>query len=183
MKFPRTLGLFVVAALLSGCAGSKPPLKTVSHVDLPRYMGHWYVIANIPYFAEKDCVESIESYALRAVGKIANWFQFRHKSFDAPQQRLDFVASVSNRQTNAEWRVHFAPLITAGYYIVDLDPHYRWTVVGHPSRKYGWIMARGRTLPDGVYRSILQRLSTQGYEANDFVKVPQLRSQIRSSTR
>jgi apolipoprotein D and lipocalin family protein len=36
-------------------------------------MGDWYVIASIPYFAEKDCVDSIESYALRPDGKIDNW--------------------------------------------------------------------------------------------------------------
>src|SRR6185436_16258633 len=77
------------ALLFTGCATRQQPLHTVPYVDLPRYMGDWYVIANIPYFAEKECVESIESYALRPDGKIANWFRFRKKGFDAPQQRVD----------------------------------------------------------------------------------------------
>ena len=169
-----TLTFGLVAFVLAGCATSHPPLKTVAHVDLPRYMGDWRVIANIPYFAEKDCVDSIESYALRPDGKIANWFRFRKKSFTAPQQRVDFVARVVNTSSNAEWRVQFAPLISAGYFIVDLDPQYRWTVVGHPSRRYGWIMARGKTMPGQTYRGILERLETQGYKASDFVKVPQI---------
>jgi apolipoprotein D and lipocalin family protein len=178
MNLPRLQAALGVTALLTGCATSQPPLKTVRHVDLPRYMGDWYVIANIPYFAEKDCVDSIESYALRPNGSIANSFRFRKKSFDAPQQRLEFVAHVVNHQTNAEWRVQFAPLISAGYYITDVDPAYRWTAVGHPSRRYGWIMARSKTLPDSVYRSILERLQAQGYDATQFAKVPQLRSQM-----
>jgi apolipoprotein D and lipocalin family protein len=173
MKFPLLM-LFVAALGLGGCATSHPPLKTVGHVDLPRYMGDWRVIANIPYFAEKDCVESIESYALRPDGKIANWFRFRKKGFDAPQQRVDFVAQVVDKRTNAEWRVQFAPLISAGYYIIDLDPGYRWTVVGHPSRRYGWIMARSKTMPEATYNDILARLEKQGYKAADFVKVPQV---------
>lgn len=159
--------------LFAGCA-APAPLRTVSRVDLPRYMGDWRVIANIPYWAEKDCVDSIETYALRPDGKIANTFRFRKQVFSAPQQRLDFVGRVINRETNAEWRIHFAPLISAGYFIIDLDRDYQWTVVGHPSRDYGWIMAREKTLPEATYRGILRRLGAQGYDPSRFVKVPQV---------
>jgi apolipoprotein D and lipocalin family protein len=169
--------LCLAAALLAGCAstGSKPPLKTVRQVDLPRYMGDWYVIANVPYFAERNNYESIESYALRPDGKIANGFRFRKGSFDAPQQRYDFVGRVTNPETNAEWRIHFAPFISAGYLIIELDPTYQWVVVGHPSRRYGWIMARKPTLPDATYTAILKRVAAQGYDPKSFVKVPQVR--------
>lgn len=165
---------WLLPAFLSGCA-TKPALRTVSHVDLPRYMGDWRVIANIPYFAERGCVDSVESYELRPDGKIRNWFTYRKESFDAPQKRVgDFTAEVVNKETNAEWRVHFAPLISAGYFIADLDPQYRWVAVGHPSRRYGWIMARERTLPEQTYREILQRLEQQGYDPKAFAKVPQV---------
>lgn len=152
---------------------SKPPLKTVAHVDLPRYMGDWRVIAIIPYWAEKDCVDSIETYWLRPDGKIGNSFQFRKKSFAAPQKKLSFTAEVVNKQTNAEWRVRFLPFIKVPYFVLDLDPDYQWTVVGHPSRKYGWIMARETKLPEKTYQAILSRLSGQGYDPARFVKVPQ----------
>ena len=131
----------------------KPPLRTVVHVELKRYVGDWRVIANIPYWAEKDCVDSIESYGLRPDGKIANWFRSRKGSFTAPQKRVDFVAEVVNHRTNAEWRVHFLPFVSAPYLIIDLDPKYRWTVVGHPSRNYGWIMAREKTMPAATYQA------------------------------
>lgn len=161
-------------------AASKSPLRTVPKVDLPRFMGDWYVIANIPYFAERGNVESIESYRLREDGKIANWFVFRKESFDAPQKRYDFTAEVKNKETNAEWRVKFLPLVKVAYLIVDLDPDYQWSVIGHPSRKYGWIMARTNTLPDATYTAILQRLAEQGYDPAKFAKVPQTREQLAS---
>jgi apolipoprotein D and lipocalin family protein len=174
--------LFLSATLLlSACATStpkKPPLRTVSRVDLQRYAGDWRVIANIPYWAEKDRVDSIESYALRPDGKIANWFRSRKGSFTAPQKRVDFVAEVVNHRTNAEWRVHFMPFVSAPYLIIDLDPLYQWTVVGHSSRDYGWIMAREKTLPAPTYRAILRRLDAQGYDSRRFAKVPQLPSQL-----
>lgn len=154
---------------------SKSPLRTVPQVDLPRFMGDWRVIANIPYFAERDAIDSVESYALRPDGRIANWFVFRRGSWDAPLKRFDFSAEVVNRETNAEWRVRFLPILKVAYLIIDLDPGYQWTVIGHPSRRYGWIMARERTLPDDVYAGILRRLADQGYDPSKFVKVPQVR--------
>jgi apolipoprotein D and lipocalin family protein len=171
-----------LAAFLVGCAmngSGKPPLRTVSHVDLPRYMGHWRVIAEIPYFAERGGVDSIESYALLPDGSIYNWFTMRKGSFSAPESKVTAHAYVTNRQTNAEWKVKFlAGLITAPYLIIDLDPDYQWTVVGHPSRNYGWIMARSKTMPDATYNAILQRLATQGYDPSRFQKVPQLPSEL-----
>lgn len=153
----------------------KTPLRTVPNVDLPRFMGDWRVIANIPYFAERDAVDSVESYALRPDGKIDNWFVFRRGSWDAPPKRFEFSAEVVDKRTNAEWRVKFLPFLKVAYLVIDLDPEYQWTVIGHPSRRYGWIMARERTLPDEVYEGILRRLADQGYDPSKFVKVPQVR--------
>src|SRR3954463_8024524 len=114
-----------IAAAIAGCAAaarnrkSRPPLTTVSHLDIPRYMGDWRVIANIPYFAEKGCVDSVESYALRPDGRIDNYFTYRKKSFEAPQKRLKALAWVHDTKTNAEWRVRFFGLIKTDYLILD----------------------------------------------------------------
>ncbi len=175
----RILPLMTLSALLPGCANQGPPLHTVTHVDLPRYMGHWRVISEIPYFAERGGVDSVESYALLPDGSIYNWFVMRKGSFSAPESKVTAHAYVVNKQTNAEWRVKFlGGLITAPYLILDLDPNYQWTVVGHPSRNYGWIMARAKTMPDSTYKAILNRLTAQGYDPARFKKVPQLPSEL-----
>ena len=156
-------------------------LRTVPRVDLKRYMGDWRVIAHIPYFAEKGCIDSIETYAARPDGWIDNVFTSRKGSFAAKPSQVRAIAWVHNQETNAEWRIRFFHLITAKYLVLDLDPDYRWTVVGHPSRKYGWIMAREKTLPDSTYRGILARLAAQGYDPAAFVRVPQLPEQLAKS--
>jgi len=166
--------LALLASLSLGCTSMKPPLKPVSHVDLPRYMGDWYVIANIPYFAEKNCFDSIESYALRPDGKIHNWFRCRKGSFDAPmEQKATAVASVLDPASNAVWSVRFFKIIAVKYEILNLDPNYQWVMVGHPSRRYGWIMARSKTLDEATYQRILQATVAQGYDPAQFHKVPQ----------
>jgi apolipoprotein D and lipocalin family protein len=163
-----------VAGLSLGCASMKQPLRTVTQVDLPRYMGDWYVIANIPYFAERNCFASIESYALRADGKIDNWFRCRKKSFDAALERkANAIATVEDKTSNAVWSVRFFHFISVKYLILDLDPDYQWVAVGHPSRRYGWIMARSKSLDQATYRSILRSMSEQGYDPERFEMVPQ----------
>jgi apolipoprotein D and lipocalin family protein len=166
------LRLALMASLLTGCASA--PMQTVPHVDLPRFMGDWYVIANIPYFAEKNCFDSVESYALRADGNVDNGFTCRKQSFDAPLERqATALGVVKDRTTNAEWRVRFFKVISLKYLIVDLDPDYRWVAVGHPSRRYGWILARSKTLDAPTYDAVLRRLGDKGYDTAKFQKVPQ----------
>jgi apolipoprotein D and lipocalin family protein len=169
-----SLVLSMLALITGGCMSTRQPLQTVPHVDIPKYMGDWYVIANLPYFAEKDCVDSIESYAERADGNIDNWFTCRKKSFDAPMKRkANALAVIKDRDSNATWRVRFFKVISIQYLILDLDPNYQWVAVGHPSRRYGWIMARKKTLADSTYNEILARLGKQGYDTTRFAKVPQ----------
>jgi lipocalin len=51
MSFPdmrtpiKLLYLALVATILVGCAAKGPEMKTVDHVDIDRFMGPWYVIA------------------------------------------------------------------------------------------------------------------------------------------
>jgi len=161
----------------------KQPLRPVAHVDLPRYMGDWHVIANIPYFAEKNCVDSVESYALRSDGDIDNWFTCRNKSFDAPMKRkANALAVVDDKASNAVWHVKFFKIVSVKYVILDLDPGYQWVVVGHPSRNYGWVMARAKTLDEKTYQGALTSLTAQGYDVSRFKKVPQQTASAAGST-
>jgi apolipoprotein D and lipocalin family protein len=164
----------LVVAIASGCTSMKNPLRPVAHVDLPRYMGDWYAIANIPYFAEKNCVDSVESYALRSDGDIDNWFTCRNKSFDAPMKRkANALAVIDDKASNAVWHVKFFKVISVQYVVLDLDPMYQWVAVGHPSRNYGWVMARAKTMDDSTYQGALASLASQGYDVSRFKKVPQ----------
>jgi apolipoprotein D and lipocalin family protein len=89
------------------------------------------------------------------------------------QRKANAIATVQDRTSNATWRVRFFKVISVQYFILDLDPAYQWVMVGHPSRRYGWIMARSKTLDESTYQSILRRTSEQGYDPDKFKKVPQ----------
>jgi len=161
-------------SLISGCTSMNDPLRPAPHVDLARYMGDWYVIANIPYFAEKNCFDSIESYALRSDGDIDNWFTCRKKSFRAPMKRIaNALAVVDDKSSNAVWHVRFFKVISVKYVILAVSPDYQWATVAHPSRNYGWILARTKHLDDATYGQALATLGAQGYDISRFKMVPQ----------
>jgi len=152
---------------------AKPPLRTVSHVDLPRFMGDWYVIGMIPWIVEKDNVGTMDVYTPRPDGRIDVRYVFHKKSLDAPRQEMRAVATVIDKKTNAEWAVQFLWPFKAPYLVIDLSPDYRHTVIGHPSRNLVWIMSRQRSMSEVDYNAILQRLSEQGYDISRIVRVPQ----------
>ncbi len=158
--------------LLAGCA-SHPPMPTVESVDLERFMGDWYVIANIPTFIEKGAHNAIESYALDPDGSIATTFTFRAGAFDGEEKRYTPRGFVVPGSGNAVWGMQFVWPIKADFRIVHLTPDYGQTVIGRNARDYVWIMARTPAIADADYADILARLATLGYDVGKIQKVPQ----------
>ena len=57
--------------------------------------------------------------------------------------------------------------------MIELDPGYRYAVVGHPSRDYLWILARTPTLEPEIYEMLLSRIEAQGYDLARLNRTPQ----------
>ncbi|MCC5864811.1 MAG: lipocalin family protein [Wenzhouxiangella sp.] len=150
----------------------------MAFVDLERYMGQWYVIANIPYFGERGNVAGRAIYQMRDDGRMDDIYLYRKGDFDQPERRLEGIAWVVDQDTQARWKVRFYWPLTFDYYIVDLDPDYQWTLVGHPSRRYAWIMAREPRMDDALYQQLLARLAELQFDANALKKVPQFPEQV-----
>lgn len=165
-----------LAALITSCSTppSKIPLKLVDSVDLPRFMGDWFVFAHIPYSLEKGKVGTLDRYALREDGRIQNSFLFRRKTLDAPLEEWKGVAWVHDKKSNAEWRVQFIWPFRVPFMVIDLDPDYRWAVIGYPSRKLAWVLSRNPVLDEKTYQGILSRMEKQGYDTSRLAKVPQI---------
>jgi apolipoprotein D and lipocalin family protein len=169
--------LFLVApalALLAACAGgTKADMKTVEKVDLPRFMGAWYVIANIPTAIEKGAHNAVESYRLDDDGSIDTTFTFRDGAFDGKQKTYNPRGFVVDRNTNALWGMRFIWPIKADYRIVYLNEDYSQTVIGRQKRDYVWIMARTPRISDADYDHLLRFVAELGYDTARVQKVPQ----------
>ena len=80
-------------------------METVANVDIERFMGDWYVIANIPTFIEKGATNAIESYKLGANGRIETTFTFFKDSPNGEKKTYKPTGFIKNKETNAEWRI------------------------------------------------------------------------------
>lgn len=158
--------------LLAGCQ-SASPMAGVPHVDLQRFMGPWYVIANIPTFIEKGAHNAVETYRLDADGTIATTFTFRAGAFDGEEKRYTPRGFVEDRDSNAIWGMQFIWPVKADYRIIYLSEDYGQTVIGRTQRDYVWIMARTPVIPDADYRRLLAFVGALGYDVTLVQKVPQ----------
>lgn len=171
----RTGKLFAAAAtaILAGCAAKGPEMKTVDHVDIDRFMGSWYVIANIPTFLEKEAYNAVETYSLNDDGTIATNFTFRKGGFDGKAKEYNPKAFIADGESNAHWGMQFVWPIKADYRIVYLDDDYSQTVIGRQARDFVWIMARNPSIPDADYDRLVSLIASLGYDTAKLQRVPQ----------
>ena len=165
--------LFSVAAVLVAGCGMKrfdrSPLQVVPFVDLRQYVGEWYEIARLPNSFQKDCVGSKATYTLRDDGKIAVLNQCHDKSWSGRLREAKGIAWVVDRQTNAKLKVSFFWPFSGAYWIIDLGKDYEYAVVGHPDRKYLWILSRTKKMDEALYEEILNRLRAKEYDTSKLI--------------
>jgi apolipoprotein D and lipocalin family protein len=173
MSFKPILLALAGTAILAGCQSSRPPIETVDYVDLDRFMGDWYVIANIPTFFEKGAHNAVESYRLDGEGNVATTFTFRDGSFDGELKQYEPVGYVLDTDSNAVWAMQFAWLIKGDYRIIYLADDYSATVIGRNKRDYVWLMARQPEMPPGQYEEAVQVIADAGYDLSKLQRIPQ----------
>jgi apolipoprotein D and lipocalin family protein len=161
-------------ATAGGCSAATPPaMPTVASVDLPRFMGRWYVIGNIPTRIEREAHNAVETYTLAPDGTIDTVFTMRKGFFDGPLKTYNPKGFVLDRDSNALWGMQFIWPIKADYRIIFLSPDYSTTVIGRQKRDYAWIMARTPQIPQAGYEELLRFLASQGYDTSRVRLVPQ----------
>lgn len=169
----------MVIALLNSLRRRQPtgPLpQTVPSVDLVRYLGRWYEVGRLPN-PEQDgggrrAADVVATYTQRADGTVdvlnaavdagrGN----RRRSIRARAEALD--------ATGSKLRVTFFHLFSGSYWVLGLDPEYRWAVVGTPSRRRLWLLSRTPALPADDYARAVAIAASQGYDPATIVPTKQ----------
>ncbi len=152
-------------------------IQTVKSVDLQRYLGVWYELAKISNPFQKKCVKNTTAeYRLREDGMIDVINTCLSKEGRPVEARG--VARITDAVSNAKLKVSFVRLagirlFWGDYWVIGLDADYRYAVVGEPSRKYGWILSRSKTLSEEDWMAIEEILEGQKYDFSLFVMTQQ----------
>ena len=147
-------------------------MKTVESVDLERFMGPWYVIANIPTFLEKGAHNAVETYTLNDDGTIATRFTYLKGGFDGKQKEFNPKAFILD-DTNARWGMRFVWPIKADYRIVYVNDDYSQTVIARQKRDFVWIMAKSPSISDDDYNKLEAMVADLGYDTTKLLRIPQ----------
>ena len=170
MKSVLHLVGIAAAALLAACTSTHPPLATVQTVDLDRYYGTWYEIARLPNRFQAMCVADTKA-TYRPDGntvKVVN----RCRTASGTIEQADGIAKVVAGSQGARLRVSFFRPFYGDYWILDLDPDYRWVLVGEPGRHYAWILARQPRLDAATLETLLARAAALGFDRQAFIMTP-----------
>jgi apolipoprotein D and lipocalin family protein len=168
------------ALLVGGCTtGNRhPPLPTVAHVDLARYQGTWHEIARLPMWFQRGCIRSTATYALQDDGTVS--VTNRCSTEDGGEKVAVGRAFVVDAATNARLEVEFDNLFSrllpgvarGDYWIIHLEPDYSLAIVGHPSRRYLWILARDGQIDAARYDAAVELTRRLGFPVDELVRAP-----------
>lgn len=161
-----------LGGLLAACGGNHPAMDTVAYVEPSEYAGLWYEIAKIPNRFQDQCAtDTTAEYTLLADGTLTVRNRCRTEAGEVDD--ITGTARVVTPDTNAQLKVSFVRFLGRNwfwgdYWIIGLDDAYEWAVVGTPSRKFGWILARSPSLTDDERAACDEVLREQGYDPADF---------------
>ena len=148
------------------------PLTTVERVDLGRYVGKWYEIARYPNRFQRDCEsDTTAEYTLIKDGKVRVVNSCRKK--DGKVKTASGTAKVADKTSNARLKVTFFWPFYGDYWIIGLDPEYRYAIIGEPSRKYLWILSRTPEMDERTYKVVTDQIRTSGYDPEKLIKTRQ----------
>ncbi|MBU1099290.1 MAG: lipocalin family protein [Bacteroidetes bacterium] len=165
--FPFAFLLFTFYLL--GCSGDYAPMKTVEKVDLNRYLGKWYEIARLPNKFQEGCVCTTAEYEMIDEETIRVTNTCREDSASGDIDDVEGKAFIVENSGNAKLKVQFFWPFKGDYWIIELDKDYQYALVGTPSRKYLWILARRPVLDEAIYNNLFDVAKSEGFDTSQMI--------------
>ena len=161
---PALIGLSLQGCASSGALPDAGPLTSIEELDLDRYLGTWYEIARYPHRFERGLVGVTATYSRNDDGTIRVLNAGREDTLDGERDEAVGKAWIPDPAHPARLKVRFFWPFTGSYWVIALDPDYRWAIVGEPGRRYLWILSRTPALPDATIADLLARIRAHGYD-------------------
>lgn len=142
---------------------------TVDFVDLNRYAGDWYDIAHLPQTFQRGTVGTMAHYALDDNGDLMVTNTAFEGDFDGKLRKATARGYVVDKKTNAKLKVSFFWPFKGDYWILELDPKYKWAVVGSDNKSDLWILSRTPEISNKLKEDLLTRIRARGYDIRKLI--------------
>ncbi len=152
------------ASLSRGPVGNRAVPQPAKSVDIERYLGRWFEIARYEAPFQRGCEAVTADYSRNGDGSIRVLNICRQGSVDGKLKSATGKAKIADSQTGAKLRVSFFGPFYGDYWVLDHADDYSWSIVGEPSGRYLWLLARDAR-PSAATRSFLEgRTKELGYD-------------------
>lgn len=177
----KNFGLVICALFLSSCYSgpsgrpqNAPKLTTVSSVDLNSYLGKWYEIARYPNGFERGCENVTAEYSLANDGSV----NVKNSCYVKGNLKVaNGRAQIIDGSNGARLAVNFAPIPLpkgqGNYHILFIGNNYQTALVGEPSGKFLWMLARTPQLSAEARQELDNAATNQNYNLNLLENVKQ----------
>lgn len=148
--------------------------SVVKELDVQKYLGTWYEIARYDHSFERGLVGVTATYSMRDDGKIKVLNSGYRNNLDGKFSQAVGKAKIPDPiYAPAKLKVSFFLFFYGDYFVMELDKHYQWAVIGSSSDKYLWILSRNPVMENELYTDLLNRLEKRGYDVLSLIKVEQ----------
>lgn len=147
-----------------------PDNNTTPTLDIRRFMGRWYEIARYEHRFEKGMTHVSATYTLSGNGKIE---VLNEGLKEGKHKQIKGRAKQPNPQDPGKLKVSFFLWFYSDYYVLYIDPEYRYLLVGSSSDKYLWIMSREKSLAKETLDQLIDKLRVRGYDTDKLLFVAQ----------
>ena len=161
-----------------------PLVERSEPIEVNKFMGKWYVVAQVPTPLDRGAVNSTEEYTWNESKKRIEVSFRMQTSFGAAVREIPQRATIVNGQPtteapagiNTRWSLNpsvggvYLPLGLA-YLIVDCAADYSSTIVGTPSRNLLYVMTRTPSPTEETVSALLATCERVGYDLSKVERV------------
>lgn len=147
-----------------------PFLQTAANINLKKYAGVWYEIALIPNKFEKGCSCTKAEYTL-----MDDYIKVKNSCYKSIENKFIEISGKAwpIDKSNAKLKVQFYWPFRGNYWIIYVDENYQYAVVGDPSRKYLWFLARETKITKQAYKKLVFIARQRGFDTTKLVSTLQ----------
>ena len=133
-------------------------------VELERYLGRWYEIARYENRFEKELENVTADYRLRPDGFIEVTNAGLCRAEGGARHVSVGKAKVVPDSAGAKLKVSFFGPFWGDYWVLDRGDDYSWSIVGEPTGRFLWLLARQSDPGPNRRDMLLQRARQLGYD-------------------
>lgn len=147
--------------------------QKIANVDWSQYTGTWYEMASLPMPFEIGCIGAKAEYIMTGPNTISV------RNTCITQRGRDRTATAEATvlgpgRAYVDFSKGFGEFFGANkelgnYWVLEVDPYYRWAIVGGPDKDAAWILSRTPNMDQRLLSSLVQNLQDRGYDTSKLI--------------